>query len=184
MRSKQLGVGLIEVLASLVVISVGVLGLMTLQTQTLRMAKEAEYYNLANFYAKDLLERMRANVVGVNQGYYDLTPSNTAPPACNSDKLCDSEELAAWDVFDWCASLRNGLGHNIGDTTNTYECSDFPAQVDVTPISASEQTVNNISFFRATVELSLDVMVTSITTADGQRVASDDTLTFVFTSEI
>ena len=63
MKSYQLqkGVGLVEVLVSLLVIAVGALGILGMQTQALKVAQETYYFNQANVAVNDLYERLRSN---------------------------------------------------------------------------------------------------------------------------
>ena len=54
-RKKQAGVGLLEVLISLVVIAMGLIGLATLQTISLRQVQATRYQQQANGLLSDLV---------------------------------------------------------------------------------------------------------------------------------
>lgn len=55
------GVGLLEVLISVLVLSIGLLGAAALQTQALKTSADAQYFQRATLLANDYLERARAN---------------------------------------------------------------------------------------------------------------------------
>ncbi len=60
-KSSQAGFSLIEVLVSLVIICIGVLGLVALQSRSLVLSQDAIQRNNAIMLAGDLLELMRSN---------------------------------------------------------------------------------------------------------------------------
>lgn len=96
------GFTLIEVLIALVVISVGLLGLIALQTRTLHASHNAYLTSLANVQAMDLEERMRSNPSVADTYVTDISPSlrigNTAN--CNNT-VCSPADLAGFDVLNW-----------------------------------------------------------------------------------
>jgi type IV pilus assembly protein PilV len=67
---SQRGTTLIEVLVTLVLISVGLLGVAALQLTSLRANQEAYSNSQASALAADILDRMRANQQGVKTGQY------------------------------------------------------------------------------------------------------------------
>lgn len=70
-RSDQRGVGLIEVLIAVVVLSIGLLGLAGLQMTSMRNAGGALSKTQANALGNDILDRMRANRGAALAGDYD-----------------------------------------------------------------------------------------------------------------
>lgn len=82
--ATQGGVSLLEVLIALLVLAIGVLGAVLLQTNALRYSASAADQTQASFIAYDLLDRMRANPA--NLASYALTVSagcTTASPAAS-----------------------------------------------------------------------------------------------------
>ena len=72
---------MIEVLVTLVLISIGVLGMVALQARTIQYTQDAVQRNTAAMLANDLVELMRA----MPEGLADFTtpqaqPSQTCPP--------------------------------------------------------------------------------------------------------
>ncbi len=69
---KQTGVTLIEVLITVVLVSIGLLGLAGLQVMTVQNTNSAAERFEATTLARDILERMRANRQEARNGLYNL----------------------------------------------------------------------------------------------------------------
>lgn len=63
-RSAQRGMSLVEVLVTLVLISVGLLGVAALQVTSLKSNQESYARSQASALASDIMERIRANQLG------------------------------------------------------------------------------------------------------------------------
>lgn len=94
----QQGVGLLEVLISVLVLSIGLLGAAALQTQALRTSADAQYFQRATQLANDYLERIRANRTNIVD--YALAKQT---PACSSPTLNGS--VAAQDKLLWLSQI-------------------------------------------------------------------------------
>jgi len=95
------GAGLIEVLIAALVLAVGLLGMMTLQTTAKRYSYEAAQRSMASAVARDAIERMRSNptvlpdyVATIGEGSI-----STAPTSCNTG-TCTPAQLAARDLYE------------------------------------------------------------------------------------
>ncbi len=99
---KQRGVGLIEILVAVVLVSIGFLAAARMQVESMRFSQSAYFQSQAYFLASDMINRMRTNIEGVEDGHYDnvVTSAGTSDPGC-SDQACDASEIAAQDVYDW-----------------------------------------------------------------------------------
>lgn len=186
MRRHQ-GFGLIEVLVALLIIAVGVIGLMSLQTYTLSQAKEAEYYSRANFLAKDMFERMRANFNGVNpasgSSFYQTSLNQEIPSPgvdCgNSANRCTGAQMANWDLFHWCDALRKNLDIELDDYAEPA-CPEIPAAI---VLNNNSSTSNSVTFARFGAVISIVVPRDDIDFANPAN-SSRSELTFQFASEI
>lgn len=114
-RSAQRGVGIIEVLIALVVVSLGVLGVAGLQLTGMQHSTGGFNRSKALLYAEDMASRMRLNRAafdGAAAGLaYDGHDSSTggycavfAGPVCDersgsAAQACDASELAAFDLY-------------------------------------------------------------------------------------
>lgn len=111
------GFTLLEVLIALFVLAIGVLGIGSLQLQTLASTHEAYLKSVSSIQATDLEERMRANLAGLEDylGIGDngslvsvasLVPRKM-PANCQSSAGCDSRTLATYDIERWATTTAN-----------------------------------------------------------------------------
>lgn len=120
-RRLQRGVGMLEVLISLVVLVFGALGFAGLQLTALRNTSHANYRAHAALIAQDAIERVIANYDQIAAyrteaswvGAATVAPGG-APPDWKKcmDAACTRAEMAAWDIsqLGWIAanSMPNG----------------------------------------------------------------------------
>jgi len=106
----QAGMTLIEVLVTLVLISVGLLGVAALQLTTMKNNQESYVRSQATMLAADMLDRMRSNQVGFIAGNYDM-----ATDASGFDQAGASGTAAADDIAAWQASINRLLPGSDGD---------------------------------------------------------------------
>jgi len=95
---KQYGVSLIEVLISVVVFAIGVLGLGGLQIASLKGSSNAHYRTTASVLAMDLADRMRSNLKAVSDGRYGEAVSCTTVSRLCRSSACSTDELAIFDI--------------------------------------------------------------------------------------
>jgi type IV pilus assembly protein PilV len=103
------GFTLVEILVTLVLVSVGLLGVAALQLRTLRANKEAYVRSQASVLAADILDRMRANPLAFRGGAYDVTWDATASTTTGGS--IDPEELqrATTDLDEWQRAINSTL---------------------------------------------------------------------------
>lgn len=110
---RQRGVSLVEVLAGLVIIAIGLLGLMGMQARALSLQKDSFDRNAAAELITQLTERMRANHLGFMANRYasSLLPGANlgTAAACVSGSPCTPQTLAALDLLNWHRDLRARL---------------------------------------------------------------------------
>ena len=101
----QRGIGLIEVLIAVVVMSVGFLAAARMQVEGMRFSQSAYYQSQAYFLANDMIDRMRSNIPGVLSDAYNpfVTTKNPSPASCAGD--CTPSEIAALDLYEWSLNL-------------------------------------------------------------------------------
>jgi len=121
LNNKQRGVGLVEVLAALFVLSVGLLGIAGLQAQGLIAGFNASQRSVAVVKAYEIIERMRSNPDAVNDGlgttaYATAMSGPGAAPgvycadnAGNPGDNCNEVQLATFDIFAWKQSIDNAF---------------------------------------------------------------------------
>lgn len=96
------GLTLIEVLVSLLILSIGILGLATLQTASLNFNAGASQRTQATVLANDMAERMRGNRQAALASAYDIAVEDPTP-ACAAPSLAGT--LAAQDISAWRMAL-------------------------------------------------------------------------------
>lgn len=96
------GLTLIEVLVALLILSIGILGLASLQTASLSFNTSSAQRTQATVLAYDMADRMRANRQAAIAGAYDIAFENPAP-ACAAPNPAGT--VAAQDISTWRMAL-------------------------------------------------------------------------------
>ena len=121
LAAGQSGFSLIEVLVAIVVLSLGMLGAVGMQTTAMQSNKETRSQAVATTFARELAEKMRGNhavaiqTTAVNNPYlFDTTltsPSSVATFSvnCFTTGCSTGADVAAWDVADWQGRVRAAL---------------------------------------------------------------------------
>ncbi len=120
---KETGFTLIEVLVTVVILAVGLLGLAGLQARGLRNNLSAYQRSQATQLAYDMADRMRANKAAANN-YLTSTMAPTAA-AVQSDCMtanstsCTIADMAQNDLFQWNADITSSsvLTSGVGTIT-------------------------------------------------------------------
>jgi type IV pilus assembly protein PilV len=100
------GFSLVEVLISIVILSIGLLGMAGLTAASLNGTNESYYRSQATVLADDILDRMRANPAAARGQQYDVTAGPVYIAAGGTMARFDAEE---W-VDTVAASLPGGVG--------------------------------------------------------------------------
>ena len=126
---RQHGFSMIEVLVTLLIISLALLGTAGLQAYSMRLNQGGQFRTLAVFLVADLAERMEANKAGAVAGSYVLANGNVpnlVSTAC-VDGACVPVNLATFDLSLWqnaiAASLPQGswtVAQTVAGNPSTY----------------------------------------------------------------
>lgn len=146
------GFSLIEILITLIVLSIGLLGLAALHAEGLRSGRSAYLRTKAVSFASDMADRMRANRPAAIAGNYVATSgARGSNEDCADDtvgaatKVCTPADMAAHDIWLWKKALedpRNGLpGPGTGAMT-----SDGAAQPTYLIVVAWNESGQNNSY--------------------------------------
>jgi type IV pilus assembly protein PilV len=133
---QQQGFSLLEVLISIVILSIGLLGVAGLQLTGLRFSHDANLLYTASQQADDILDRMRANRAGIAAGAYDTLTGGGTDPGCISTG-CTATQMANTDAFEWGTLLAQALPMGTGTITGNGTGSLFTITVTWTEISPS-----------------------------------------------
>ncbi len=119
-KIKNNGFTLIEVLITLVIMAIGLLGLAGLQINSLRDNLSAEHRGKAAQLAYDMADRMRSNIDRNNMaGLNDYTNAGLENTSCIAVPIvgCTATEQAGHDVFEWERDIANSLPLGQGDVS-------------------------------------------------------------------
>ena len=109
-RLFQKGIGLIEVMVALLVISVGVLGMAGLQTKSLQHNQFAYFRSQAVIIVNDMMDRIRANrTIAASGSDYVVTETEHVAAGCTTNDFinscesaaCSESQLATYDLQQW-----------------------------------------------------------------------------------
>ncbi|MEE9320309.1 MAG: type IV pilus modification protein PilV [Granulosicoccus sp.] len=104
----QRGVGLIEILLAVVLLSIGFLAAARMQVAGMRYSQSAYALSQAKFMTTEMTERMRANRAGLDSGAYDamVTLGSTSEPLClTAGTSCSAADIALADLHAWSRYL-------------------------------------------------------------------------------
>lgn len=119
MKKNQQGVGLVEVLVSLLILAIGLLGFIALQYQAVEASTESTYRIQAINLARDLGERVRVNR-GALATYETEVASATLQAA--SSKNCATTDCSATDMADFDVAQVVKKARSIGMSVNLVGC--------------------------------------------------------------
>jgi len=112
------GFTLLEVIVTIFIVAIGLLGLAGLQVIGLRLSGDSNLRTAAAILANDMIDRMRANEtatsLGVNSPYNNPTGTTTPNSNCLGlnnaggyiNTTCTPTQMAGEDFYEWYAALR------------------------------------------------------------------------------
>ncbi len=105
------GASLIEILVTISVLSLGFLGIASLQTSAIANIHIAYQYSQAASLAQSIVESVRANQAAAMAGLYqhDAGKSTPAPEKKCSATSCTPAELAEWNISSWHSAIASDL---------------------------------------------------------------------------
>lgn len=116
--SRQSGVGLIEVLIAVLVLSIGFLGIAALEAMSLSTNNSSYARSMATINAYSILDAMRADIANAKAGSYNA-PTNT--PVKGGSCPAPGTTLSTQQLSVWCGSLAATLGAT-DNTQGTVNC--------------------------------------------------------------
>ncbi len=153
-QSKSAGFSLAEILVSLFILSVGMLGMASLQISGLRNSATSTYRTDATQLSYDIADCMRVNSLAVEGNVFqdidighedtvtdpELTCVQTSTSATVS--ACDASDMAAVDLYHWIIRVRQKLPEaNIQISCNDLDTADGD---DCTESSTHTITLRNV----------------------------------------
>ncbi len=127
------GFTLLEVLIAIVVFSIGLLGIAGLQVAGMRFTYGSQLRAIATAQADSLADRMRANPVGMQSGFYNIADGTPMPTDADADcaaEDCTPEQLATFDLVTWNSGL---AGKPVEANADVLPDGDGVVCIDSTP---------------------------------------------------
>ncbi len=121
---KQKGFGILEILITVFVLAVGLLGIASLQTLGFRASQSSYMRTIAAYKAYEMLDRMRANPDGISGGSYNAISGIPTATDC-TEVVCSSAQMAAFDASQWNSELVDLLPSGQGTVTGAGAGSVF-----------------------------------------------------------
>lgn len=114
------GFTLVEVLISVLVLAIGVIGIAGMQLTALRTAQQSAFQTAALQLASEMADKMRANYqqmqlpdksnLFLNVDYQSADDVVVTPPKKICYRAdCSAEELAKFDIYEWMARIKSAL---------------------------------------------------------------------------
>ncbi|MFK2905625.1 type IV pilus modification protein PilV [Dyella ginsengisoli] len=100
---RQSGVGLIEVLIAVLVLSIGFLGMAALMAKSMATNNSAMARSMATISSYSILDALRADIVAARAGTYNGKVTADSCPAAGGS-------LSSFQLNRWCKELGNALG--------------------------------------------------------------------------
>ena len=125
-KKRQIGVGLIEVLVAVLVLSIGFLGMAALLAKSLSTNNSAMAHSMATIASYSIMDAMRADYANASAGRY-----NTAQPIKATACPDAAGSLANYQLNQWCQLLGSSLG-KADTTTGAIACAATGNNVDCT----------------------------------------------------
>lgn len=119
--SRMRGVSLIEVLVSVVILGIGLMGVAAMQSVALRGGQSSLETSQAVMQTNAIAEAMRANRVNA-AGY------NTAGMLCAAGA---GSTLAQNDLRAWLINMKTNIGGNAADVTTCGQISNCPDDCEI-----------------------------------------------------
>lgn len=132
---KNRGFTLLEALIGFLILSIGMLGIASLQAISLKAGKTSVYNSVAMMKVDELFESMRANHSADALAEYATSGAGPGANISCGAGGCSGVQLAQKDVFWWLQNLKASLPNRVTTTTT----------VTTTPIAVSKMVIASVT---------------------------------------
>lgn len=115
---RQQGFSLIEILVTVLIISVGLLGLAGMQMKALQHSNDSYNRSQASLLAYDIADRVRGNIGAIAQYQNADTTKITTTTNCETSG-CTATQISTYDLEQWKADVESQLPLGRGTITNS-----------------------------------------------------------------
>ncbi len=125
---KCRGDTMIEVLITVLILAVSILGVAAMQVTALKNLNSSYTSSMAWIVAEDISERMRANPIAVDADDYVHSAAPVDYPDC-AQNACSAADLASYDIGNWWVIMNNALPSPAGEITRVNGTNTFVVTV-------------------------------------------------------
>lgn len=177
-QRSQRGFSMVEVLVTLMVVSLALLGTAGLQAHSMRLNQGGQFRSLAVFLASDLVERMEANRVGALAGNYEMpittgnaflasTTGGAGPSSACFGNPCSPGALANFDLSNWQSLVAKTLPQSSWSVVQTTNGARSDFTITIGWVDRRSKTTNATSTTRVTGNV--DTSVGSNSAGTGEK---------------
>lgn len=150
-HTHQRGASLIEILVATLLLSVGLLSMVGLQVNALKLSKEAQFRSTAADLAGSFGEAVKANITGALAGNYNYaiayaqpTGAISQPTTCRDGiTVCTPAQIAADDLAGWREAARLSLPGGSLFAALAPPVANTPASIDLWVLWQGPQSDDN-----------------------------------------
>lgn len=107
---KQSGSSLIEVMIALFVLAIGLLGVLAMQVNAIKLNQNSYLYSQAAMLVNDIHEAMRANTTQTNSYALNFSEATPTLPSCTTAGTdCSSAQIRDWNLNQWRTNVESLL---------------------------------------------------------------------------
>lgn len=152
---SQYGMTLIEVLVTVLIVSIGLLGLASLQATSIKEGMDTSKRSQGVWMIDELASRMRVNDAGLATGY---TGAGTVANLCNGAAVtqctggneCTGNEMARFDVWEVICGPNAGDGV-IASSNDNINVTNYTITCDAAPCSGTSNFTISINWIAKAV---------------------------------
>lgn len=149
-RQAEQGFSMVEILVTLLIISLALLGTAGLQAYSMRLNQGGQFRSLAVFLAADLVERMESNKTSAVAGNYELALTTGvdylatagAPSTACVTSACNPSALAAFDLSQWQSAVAATLPQSSWSVLQTVAGNPSSYTVTISWVDRRSNTSN------------------------------------------
>ena len=148
--AKCRGFTLIEILVAVFVTTLGLVGLIAMETLTTRYLHNSYLRSQAILQAREMADRMLTNPAGVSSGNYSNKSGIPTSPTCKTSASsttinCTTSQIATFDLAEWNTTLAQLLPAGAGTISSPTD-GVFTLTVSWQEVESAGATTQSFSF--------------------------------------
>ena len=156
--NKQKGITMIEVLVTLLVTTVGLLGLAALQLKALQATADSGQRSQAVWLMQDLIESMRANPKATDANYRQAVTCNNTPAQCAPtpdaavSTECNAEQMAYFNLWESQCSYADPSSNDVYTSRDSLVAAEGKNSI-ISLSSSGDMTATAEWFYKGSADI-------------------------------